>query len=295
MAPLTAAERKRRSRAKQSEEKKNAERKKAKLLMQVLRKERGFDIKQKKKEREASKLRMRKMREKKKEIPVASSSTETVFSSRQSLGKALKKSKNALPQSPRKKVEIIKKIASELGLSLPSAKLPSNCVSSATKQKAIDFYYNDDISRILPGKKDVKSVKDALTNKKVKLQKRLLMYNLREVYELFKTDNPNETIGLSTFCQLRPEEVQTVGSKDQEVCCCPYCENVAFLLKKCKWNTINIQSERELISLIVCDQENADCMKQKCEKCKDKFEEFIVEYLDLGDQDVSVDITLLTM
>lgn len=48
------------------------------------------------------------------------------------------------------------------------------------------------------------------------------MLNLKEVYKLFKTENLDEKIGLAKFCELRPAEVQTVGSKDHEMCCCSY-------------------------------------------------------------------------
>lgn len=289
MAPLTTAERKQRSRQKQNEEKKNKERERSKLLMQNLRKSRKSNKKLKNKEKEASKVRMRKMRQKKEEEKL-SVSTENVFPTRQSFGKALKKTNTALPQSPRKKVAVINKIASDLGLVLQNPKLPNkNSMPDDTKQKVIDFYYNDVISRILPGKKDVKSVKNPLTNKRIKLQKRLLMLNLKEVYQLFKTENSDEKIGLAKFCELRPAEVQTVGSKDHDMCCCPYCENINFLLAKCKWKTIEINTASDLIALIVCDKYNADCMKKKCLKCEHKFKNLIVSEMDLNDENIVID------
>jgi hypothetical protein len=45
-----------------------------------------------------------------------------------------------------------------------------------------EFYQNDEHSRHLPGKKDSVSV-----SKNVHVQKRLILCNLKELYEAFKT------------------------------------------------------------------------------------------------------------
>eukprot|EP00731_Ephydatia_muelleri_P026535 Em0018g635a len=51
------------------------------------------------------------------------------------------------------------------------------------------FYLSDEISRVMPGKKDFVSVRGA-DGKRVHKQKRLLMCNLREAYREFKECNP---------------------------------------------------------------------------------------------------------
>ncbi|KAF8789402.1 hypothetical protein HNY73_007342 [Argiope bruennichi] len=248
------------------------------------------DKKLKKKEAEASKLRMRKMREKKKSVSSLSQQPTTkAYSTPQSLGKAVRRIKKSLPCSPSKKQAVVEKIASDLGLIIPSTKPVKNYgLSKDTKECVKVFYYRDDITRQLQGKKDVKSVLNPEANKRTLLQKRLLMYNLKDAFQLFKIDHPNIEIGLSKFCELRPSEVETVGCKDQAVCCCPYCENFAFLLKVCKWKNNNIKTANDIFDLIVCNKNNADCMKQKCKNCPMQIKKFIDEELDLNEGKVCV-------
>ena len=47
-----------------------------------------------------------------------------------------------------------------------------------------NFYGSDEISRVIPGKKDCVSIK--VDNRRISVQKRLLLGNLKEVYQQFK-------------------------------------------------------------------------------------------------------------
>ena len=71
------------------------------------------------------------------------------------------------------------------------------------KMKIQDFYLQDDNSRLCPGEKDYKSVssKDGKTHH----QKRLLLGNLKELYESWKQENINCKVGFSTFAALWPQ------------------------------------------------------------------------------------------
>ncbi len=53
------------------------------------------------------------------------------------------------------------------------------------KARIIDFYTSDEYSRQLPGMKNVKSVKQ-LNGKRMKIQKRLLLVNIKELYAEYK-------------------------------------------------------------------------------------------------------------
>ena len=70
----------------------------------------------------------------------------------------------------------------------------------STAEKVILFFEDDEHSRLMPGKKDFVS-----TKRNVHKQKRLLVCNLKELYALFKEQNPEVKIGLSKFCSLRPK------------------------------------------------------------------------------------------
>ncbi|GBN56893.1 hypothetical protein AVEN_146533-1 [Araneus ventricosus] len=87
--------------------------------------------------------------------------TFRAYSSPQALGKAVRKVKKSFPSSPRIKQAVIEKLASHIGLLIPSTK-PQKKNGLSVKA----FYYQDDVSRQLPGKKDVKSIRNIEINKK---------------------------------------------------------------------------------------------------------------------------------
>lgn len=53
------------------------------------------------------------------------------------------------------------------------------------KQRVVGFYTSDEYSRQLPGMKNVKSVKQP-NGKRIKIQKRLLLTNFKELYAEYK-------------------------------------------------------------------------------------------------------------
>ena len=79
-----------------------------------------------------------------------------------------------------------------------------NLVSDNTWCEII-FYYIDwfEVSRSLPGAKDYKSVKDA-SGKCVHKQKSLLLMNLTELYEKYKSKYPDDKIGLKILLPDTP-------------------------------------------------------------------------------------------
>jgi hypothetical protein len=86
-------------------------------------------------------------------------------------------------------------------LSLPVPKAGKR-ISDALKQSVIDYYNEDEVSRIMPGKND------CVTIEKIKVQKRLMMSTLKECYEDYKIRHQNDEskkIGFSKFCFLRPK------------------------------------------------------------------------------------------
>ncbi|KAG8200303.1 hypothetical protein JTE90_028487 [Oedothorax gibbosus] len=83
---------------------------------------------------------------------------ESAFRSRHHLGKPTKRTKNALPKSPRKKKEVNKMLAIQEGLMLKESsnqfKTKSTAIPEETEQSVQTFYKRDDVSRMLPGKRD---------------------------------------------------------------------------------------------------------------------------------------------
>jgi transposase len=121
----------------------------------------------------------------------------------------------------------VKKIQQEFGVSTYMARkskklveekgilsLPDPVRGPSLLQETVDivcaFYESDDISRVMPGKKDFVSVKKE--GKRQHIQKRLVLSNLREVYHEFKERFPDQKIGFSKFADLRPKHCILAGA-----------------------------------------------------------------------------------
>ena len=140
-------------------------------------------------------------------------------------------------------------------------------MSTDTVNKVIAFFHQDDICRPLPGKKDFKSVKEG--DKRVQKQKRLILMNLNEAFQLFKEKHHEVKIGISKFCSLHPKECITVGARGtHSVCVCVYHQNVKLMLAAFP---IAIQGEKitytDLLDHLVCSTQNLECMLHRCEDC----------------------------
>ena len=96
------------------------------------------------------------------------------------------------------------------------------------------------------------------------MAKRLILCSLKELYELFKTKNPNLKIGLSKFASLRPKWCISVGPKGtHSVCVCTIHQNLKLML-----DAISIdKSYHELTDMIVCNRESKVCMIHRCASC----------------------------
>jgi hypothetical protein len=91
-------------------------------------------------------------------------------------------------------------------LSTPNPK-KARKIGDSEKNIIQNFYMDDEYSRVMPGRKDVKSVKKP-GERRFRLQKRLLLMNIDELYSHYK-DYAVKTLlmkpcGLTKFFQLRP-------------------------------------------------------------------------------------------
>lgn len=202
--------------------------------------------------------------------PTGSADEEKGYKTPQALGKAMGKVKQVLPNSPRKRRAVISKLATSDGFS-PST---SNTQKAGNKQlpkstvKCVqDFYLLDSISRQAPGHKDYVSVRSE--GKKIKLQKRHILWSLKEVYGL---------ICLSKFCSLRPLNVLLSSAMPRDVCLCQYHENIRMLYECIAKEIQNLPPSSEaLVDNFVCDSTNELCMTGKCTKCP---KEWLLEMME---------------
>eukprot|EP00731_Ephydatia_muelleri_P006869 Em0003g1117a len=109
--------------------------------------------------------------------------------------------------------KLAKKIVEDKGvMSSPNAKARKS-LSEDTVKLVQAFYYHDDISRVMPGKKDFVSARNE-NGEKEHCQKRLVLCNLREAYKQFKTQHPDVKVGFSKFAELRPKECVLAGATE---------------------------------------------------------------------------------
>lgn len=263
--------------------KRDRERKKKKYAE----KKRTMSENEKSKLREKERLKKRLQAARKRlQNPREGKETHDSFKSPQSLGKAVKKVEKSLPKQDKKKTQVLTQVVYALSPRKRRAVLESCDVavkrrrseeserkirSDALTEKELkvvnDFFNRDDISRICPGKKDFLSVKTS-EGREFK-QKRLLLLNMNEAYELFKKEEPGLKIGRSKFASLRPRQVMPMSLRDQEVCMCKYHENINMILDGLK----NILPEvpkysEDLLIQTVCSVNQAKCMDRECQACE---------------------------
>ncbi|CAF1132322.1 unnamed protein product [Didymodactylos carnosus] len=199
-----------------------------------------------------------------------------------------------LPKDPAKKKLIIKAIAESVGLLPTSAhQRVSRTLSPKAKDAILLLYGRDDISYQMPGKRDTVVVKE--DGSKKTYQKRILLYNLRELYQIFLNENPSKRafstdlnivvktvvcpisgvdVSRSLFAQLRPQQIVVKSSMAHRVCVCLYHENVNLLLNALSKhiNGLACSSLRAFTGALVCDEANEQCMLSNCNKCDHNFE-----------------------
>lgn len=156
------------------------------------------------------------------------------------------------------------KLKAENGiLSLPG-KRQGNKLPEDIKLRILEYYSNPDFSqvRMMPGKNDCVSMGKGNFE-----QKRLILCNLKEMHQDYTVDFPNDKVGLSIFCSLRPKYSIIAGaSGTHTVCVCEKHQNVKLMLYSCK----SPISYRDLISLLVNKEDSIKCMMRLCTVCSDK-------------------------
>lgn len=202
---------------------------------------------------------------------------EVAYATPQALGKAVGKIKPHLPKSPRKRKAVIKKLASSTGIPLVKRKTISNGgnqkLAPEVIKKVQSFYQFNHVSRQTAGRKEF--VVSWKGGKKEHLQKRYLLFSLKEAHALFLKDNPTVKIGLSKFSSLRPVNVVLSSSMPRNVCCCQYHENIKLLCDCLSKEVSEFPSySSEFVDNFVCSSASEECMLGKCAKCPNYLNSF---------------------
>ena len=96
------------------------------------------------------------------------------------------------------------------------------------------LYYWDDNSRMMPGKKDFKTVRRKEGPGKEKKQKIILNDYMKNLHEKYLAEFPERKISLAMFCRFRPAYLLLVNFASQNVCLCSRHQNLALKLKALK-------------------------------------------------------------
>lgn len=112
---------------------------------------------------------------------------------------------------------------------------------------------------MMPGKRNCKSI-----GFKIYEQKRLVLLNLNEAYELFRLKHPFTKIGRFLFCLLRPVWcVLADSSGTHNVCVCQINKNLILLPAALPIN----DNFRDIIDELVCEKGKRECHLKIYAKC----------------------------
>ena len=91
-----------------------------------------------------------------------------------------------------------------------------------------EFYYRDDFSTSLPGKRDAKKVGKNL------LQRPVLNDYLSNLYNKFIAENPSTKLSFSKFARMCPSHFKHTNFATQQSCLCTKHQNMSLKLKALK-------------------------------------------------------------
>ena len=249
---------------------------------------RRFKEREKKRKQREAKRNFEQLNSAQKKVPDEQYNAKSGISP-QNIGRMVNKTRKSLPKCPQKQVHVLTKLVNKLSPRKRKLVVDS-CDQAAKRRKGYDeqrkkrsdaltdeevktvkdFYVRDDVSRVLPGRKDYVSVKMADGTREHR-QKRWLLSSIGEAYALFKSESTMK-IGLSKFAELRPAEVLPMSLHDQEVCICKYHENIDLLLLGISRVNSSAQpsilsSEKVVLLITVCDIESVQCIDRECNNC----------------------------
>lgn len=162
---------------------------------------------------------------------------------------------------------------------------------SADHENAVKSYYiNDEVSKMLPGRKDYVTIK-LPDGTKHQEQKRLLLFNIRTAHEMFKDKHPHISIGCSKFAELRPKQVVFAGAPGTLiVCVCMIHANPELmweaLSKYAAISSHGLKNCTDCILSTLCNPPSSDCNLGACSLCpgNSTLESALQDILQLHDE-----------
>lgn len=154
-----------------------------------------------------------------------------------------------------------------LGLSESRKKAKERTTRECEKKDTIQsFFVKDDISRATAGKKET------VTRKKDKKQIRYLTDTMKHLYQKFLEESGlTGKVSYTTFTRCRPFYVRVPREENRDTCLCKLHSNLSFKAKKLReLKVVETENIHQLVHTKTCDKNNAKCMYNMCDKCKNK-------------------------
>lgn len=150
-------------------------------------------------------------------------------------------------------------------------KLGSKKLDDATINQVQEFYRTE-MSRVCPGMRDYVTINDE--GRKVRIQRLLLLMDLKEGYIEFKEKFPQHKIGFSKFAELRPPECVLALEKygTLSTCVCQHHQNFKLMLTALQKIKIyeGVEKFRDLFERFICERNSDECHIGSCEACQKK-------------------------
>eukprot|EP00731_Ephydatia_muelleri_P022793 Em0015g376a len=155
---------------------------------------------------------------------------------------------------------------------------PGKVLDTVVEKKVIEFYLNDNVSRMMPGKKDYVSM--LVEGKREHVQKRLLLFNLKDAHGQFLDENVGLKVSLAKFKELRPKNVILAGaSGTHNVCVCTIHQNVKLMVEGAKILTLEDLRDKfgssdgeitykHLLANLICNPAQPECHLGSCQLCR---------------------------
>ncbi|GFQ70371.1 hypothetical protein TNCT_402871 [Trichonephila clavata] len=139
----------------------------------------------------------------------------TRYNSPHTLGKTVAKVKRNLPTSPTKAVEFAAEFQATVFDKNDALKVVPRKLMDEGKKQIYDFYDRGDINRQMPGINDVKTVKSNM-GVKLRIQKRIMIMNIPEAFEIFKETYHETFVGKTVFYKERPAHILPINDTPQK-------------------------------------------------------------------------------
>ena len=82
---------------------------------------------------------------------------------------------------------------------------------------------------------------------------------LKEAYHLFKSEHKNVPVGLSKFCNLRPQNFKLFDQISHNMCVCMYHENVRLILYELSKHTNLAATFDGFVAQLTCNNSIKEC------------------------------------